>query len=109
MNKNIKTVQETDIGVYVATSNGLPIDDGDGHVLLIQSRELDLKRISTLMKAARDHGYNENLGYDFIPGVRPVSDQEALIQQARLEAGLQPDTQELGTAIDDIKRGRAIR
>ena len=104
MNKSkSRVVQETTLGTYVATSFGVPIDDGAGHVLAIGARQNDKAKIKTLMQTAASYGY-ENLDYKFMPGVRPVSDDEYLIQQQRMEAGLQPDPYEMGSAIDAYRQ-----
>lgn len=108
MKNNLSAVNETNIGVYIALSFGVPIDDTDGHTLLIQSKRNDRRRIQTLIKTAKAYGF-ENVTVEFMQGVRPVSDDEYAVQQARMEAGMIPDTQELGTAIDDYKRGLAQR
>lgn len=94
-----RIVKETDLGVYVGLSAGIPITDDDGHTLLIESREGDRDRAWKVIKLARALGY-EAVTVEFIPGVRSVSDDEYAIQQARLEAGLIPDEKEIGSAID---------
>lgn len=94
-----RIVKETDLGIYVGMSAGIPITDDDGHTLLIESREGDRSRAWEVIKLARALGY-ESVTVEFIPGVRSVSDDEYALQQARLEAGLLPDELEIGSAID---------
>ena len=99
----IQVIQETTLGVYVATSGGVPIDDGNGHVLAIASHEHDVIKIATLQREAKSLGYDD-LGVEFIPGVRPVSDEEHLIQQQRLEAGMTPDPYDLNESVEAYRR-----
>lgn len=94
-----RIVKETDLGVYVGMSAGIPITDDDGHTLLIASREGDRAKAWEVINLARALGY-EAVTVEFLPGVRPVSDDEYEIQQARLEAGLLPDELEIGSALD---------
>jgi len=103
-----KVIQETDLGVYVATSEGVPIDDGDGHVLAIAAREHDISKIAALQRVAKALGY-EDLGAEFVPGVRPVSDEEHLIQQQRLEAGLTPDPYDINESVEAYRRVQSGR
>jgi hypothetical protein len=98
-----RIVKETDLGVYIALSAGIPIDDDEGHVLCIQSREGDTGRIREVIGMARGMGYGA-VTVHFIPGVRTVSDDEFAIQQARLEAGMLPDPYEIGSALDAYYR-----
>jgi hypothetical protein len=94
-----RIVKETDLGVYVGLSAGIPITNDDGETLLIESREGDRERAWEVIKLARALGY-EMVTVEFIPGVRSVSSDEYAVQQARLEAGLIPDPYEIGSAID---------
>ena len=96
---NITTVKQSNIGVYVALSNGLPITDGEGHVLCIDAKENDLKRITLLLDTAKRYGYREQLGVEFLDSVRKVSDEEYLVQQQRFEAGLEPDPYDIGDIV----------
>lgn len=105
---NIKKVKQSDIGVYVALHNGTPITDGEGHILCIDSTEYDLKRISMLMETAKKFGYKDNLSVEFIDSVRKVSDEEYAIQQARYEAGLDPDPYDIGD-IMSAKQNMGVR
>jgi hypothetical protein len=69
-----KKVQEPNIGVYVALDGlGIPIDDGEGHILCIDSMRNDKKRIEILMHTARSMGYQEP-SYQFLAGERKVTD-----------------------------------
>lgn len=105
---SLRVVKETNIGVYVALSFGIPIDDGDGHVLSIPSRENDRQRIGTLIVTAKAYGY-DNVSVNFIAGVRKIDDDEYEVQQQRLEAGLVPDVNELGSAMDDYREGTKVK
>ena len=96
---NIKGIKYSKLGIYVAMSGGIPIDDGYGHVLSINATYGDLSKIKALMDAARSHGW-DNLDYEFIPEVRKVSDEEYLVQQQRMEAGLQPDPYEINSSVE---------
>lgn len=96
---SVKVVNQTDLGVYVATTFGIPIDDNDGHVLAIAAKKGDKKRIETLIKTAKALGYEE-VGFVFLAGHRPVSDEEHYIQQERMKAGLTPDPYDIGESID---------
>lgn len=96
----LSSVTFSTLGVYVAMSNGLPITDGDGRALTIASHKDDLTKIAELMRAAKHYGYTENLDYEFIPEVRKVNDEEYLVQQQRLEAGLDPDPYEINSAVE---------
>jgi len=99
----LNVIKETNLGVYVATSGGVPIDDGDGHVLAIASREHDIAKIAELQRAAKALGY-EDLGVEFVAGARPVSDEEYIIQQQRLEAGLTPDPYDYNESVEAYRR-----
>lgn len=101
----VKRVQETNIGVYVATSAGIPIDDGDGHFLTIDSIQHDRSRIELLHKTAESMGY-EQVGHFFMDAVRKIDDDEWIIQQQRLEAGLTPDPYDIGEMIDAHKQAK---
>lgn len=87
----IKRVQETRYGLYVwITDDGRIVADEDGNYMLIQSKEHDSVRIQKLRQAARAFGVPNGKPV-FMPGARPVSDEEYQRQRARLEAGLIPD------------------
>lgn len=103
-----KVVKETNIGIYVGMSFGIPIDDGDGHILIKPAREGNKKAIKALIDTAKAYGY-ECVTVEFVPGVRAVDDDEYAIQQQRLEAGLLPDLKEIGTALDDYKQGIGMK
>ena len=93
----------------MALSNGTPITDGEGHVLCIDSREYDIKRIGMLMDTARKYGYRENLSVEFLDSVRKVSDEEYLVQQMRWEAGMDPDPYDIGDIVEakqNLREGR---
>lgn len=99
MSKSKITVLSAKAGSYIAMSNGFPITDGLGHTLMILSNEGDASKINELMRTARNLGF-ENLDYEFIPDVRPVSDEEYLVMQQRLEAGLDPDPNGISNSVE---------
>ena len=91
MNHSMKTVRETNYGLYVwQMPNGAVVADEDRNFLSIASKFGDPKRIAELQAAVRACGITigEPL---FIPGARKIDDEEYERQQERLAQGLIPD------------------
>lgn len=107
MAKNLKVVQETDIGIYVwEMPDGRWVGDEDGHFMLIQAKQGDLKRIAQLRDAAKAHGVTEGRPY-FLAGHRPVTDEQYEEQRQRLAFGLTPDPEDSYAQLDELKYGRS--
>lgn len=104
---NIRSVEETDIGIYVwEMPDGRWVGDDEGHFMLIQSRKGDRKRINQLADAARAHGIEEG-GPVFVSGKRPVTDEQYEEQRQRMMFGLTPDPEDSFAQLDELKYGRA--
>ncbi len=99
-------VADTNLGVYVALSNGKYIVDSDdpaeAQQLSIQAWRGDQRRIDELIREAKSFGL-ENITVEFIPDVRKVTQEEYEEQQQRLAEGKTPDPYDLGALIDDYK------
>jgi len=104
---NIRTIEETDIGIYVwEMPDGRWVGDGEGNWMNIRARKGDRKRIAAMVDAAKAHGITEGRAV-FVSGVRPVTDDEYEEQRQRMLFGLTPDPQDSYAQLDELKYGRA--
>lgn len=104
---NIRTVQETNIGLYVwEMPDGRWVGDDQGNFMNIPAREGDRKRIAELTDAAKAHGVTEGQPF-FLSGNRRVTDEQYEEQRQRLLFGLTPDPEDNFAQIDELKYGRA--
>jgi hypothetical protein len=102
----LKPVQESRYGVYVwRMPNGDVVGDDQGNFMQIQAEEGDLKRVQAITEAARSFGITEGAPY-FLPGRRPVDDEEHQRQKTRLELGLIPDEYDWAAWAEEEKRRR---
>lgn len=104
--KNTSVVEETNIGLYVwEMPDGAWVADEEGHWMYIQGRKGDIRLIGKLTEAARSYGITEGRPV-FLPGLRPISDEEYEEQRQRLRMGLVPDTKDYYSQLDDVKHGK---
>lgn len=90
-------------GVYVwEMPNGSYIMDQERNFLNIPSEYGDRKRIAKLREAAKSFGITEGRPI-FFPGHRQVNDEEYEIQRERMRLGLVPDTEDVGSLIEDLR------
>lgn len=102
MEPTIRTVQETQYGLYVwQMPNGQIVGDDEDRFLSIAAKEGDLRKIIELQKVVRHYGITEGRPM-FLPGRRKVSDDEYAEQLARLNMGLTPDPYDVGALKDEL-------
>jgi len=90
-------------GVYMwRMPNGSYIADQDRNFLSIAAEVGDRKRISILRETVKGLGFEEG-GPVFFAGHRKISDEEYEIQRERARLGLVPDTEDVGSLIDDLR------
>ncbi len=98
-------IPDTNLGVYVAKSDGLYVVDEDRNQLCIQSMRGDKKRVMQLIKTARGLGL-ENITVEFVVDARKIDDEEYEAQTERLKQGLTPDKYDLGALIDQYNESK---
>lgn len=102
----IRGVDDIPYGIYVwKMPDGRIVGDDDGNWMNIVAKKGDQKRIAQLREAARYYGITEGGPY-FMSGNRRVTDEEYEEQRMRMEWGLVPDPQDIGSDLDDLKHGR---
>jgi hypothetical protein len=90
-------------GVYMwRMPNGSYIADGEGNFLSIAAQVGDPIRIQKLRNAVQSYGITEGQPV-FFAGHRKISDEEYEIQRERARLGLVPDTEDVGSLIDDLR------
>lgn len=90
-------------GVYMwRMPNGAYIADKDKNFLSIASEVGDPKRIRKLRDTVHSFGINEG-GPVFFAGHRKIDDEEYEHQRERARLGLVPDTEDVGSLIDDLR------
>lgn len=95
-NLTAKVEQETEYGVYVwKMPNGQYAGDGQGHLMMIRSRQGDFSRMLKLTKAAHSMGLEEGSPH-YMPDKYPVSDLEHDDQRERMENGIMADPADPG-------------
>lgn len=103
----IRTVEETDIGLYVwEMPDGRWVGDDEGHFMNIPAKKGDIRRIEQLRDAAKGYGVTEGRPV-FLSGKRRVSDEQYEEQRQRLLFGLTPDPEDNFAQLDELKYGRA--
>ena len=94
-------------GLYLwRMPNGSYVADEDGNFLNIASEYGDISKMFQLQQAAAYYGIFEGEA-EFFPGHRRVSEEEYLLQKERLASGLVPDTEDVGSLIDDLRDGNS--
>lgn len=102
-----RQIEEVPYGVYVwVMPNGQLVGDDEGHFLMIRSTRGDKSRINALTDAVRSYGVTEGMP-QYMPGHRPVTDEEYEEQRQRLKWGLTPDPLDIA-AINEEKRNHAL-
>lgn len=90
-------------GVYMwRMPNGAYVADGEGNFLNIPAEVGDPIRVQKLRNAVRSFGITEGQPV-FFAGHRRVSDEEYELQRERARLGLVPDTEDVGSLIDDLR------
>lgn len=98
-------IPDTNLGVYVALSDGKYVVDEDHNQLSIQSMRGDKKRVMELIKVARGFGL-PSVTVEFVPDARKIGDEEYEEQKDRLKNGLTPDKYDLGALIDQYNEAQ---
>jgi hypothetical protein len=94
-------------GVYMwKMPNGAYIADENRNFLSIASEVGDPKRIQQLRDTVRSFGITEGEPV-FYAGHRKISDEEYEMQRERARLGLVPDTEDVGSLIDDMRTRNA--
>lgn len=98
-------VKEEPWGTYVFQCNdGEYLGDGDGRLLCVFGMEGDRSKMEALQKAAKHYGFGPEDGQvRYMPGRRPVTDEEYEEQVARQKAGLVPDPLDYGAIMDEMR------
>jgi len=82
--------------------NGAYIQDENGNFLNIPAEIGDQKKISALKRAVENFNIRE--GHEvFFPGHRQIDDEEYENQRERMRNGLVPDTEDIGSLLDDVR------
>jgi len=90
-------------GVYLwRMPNGSYIADGEGNFLSIAAEVGDVIRIHRLKETVKSFGITEGEPV-FFAGHRKISDEEYEIQRERARLGLVPDTEDVGSLVDDLR------
>lgn len=98
-------IPDTNLGVYVALSDGRYVVDEEGRQLSIQSMRGDKKRYMELVKTAHQLGL-EKITVEFVADARQVTLDEYEEQVDRLKNGLTPDPYDLGALIDQYNESK---
>jgi len=94
-------------GVYMwRMPNGAYIADEDHNFLSIASDVGNPVRIHQLRETVKSFGITEGEPV-FFAGHRKISDEEYEIQRERARLGLVPDTEDVGSLIDDMRHKNA--
>jgi hypothetical protein len=90
-------------GVYLwRMPDGSYVADEERNFLSIASEIGNPIRIQKLRNAARSYGITEG-GPVFFAGHRKIDDEEYEVQRERARLGLVPDTEDVGSLIDDMR------
>jgi len=92
-------IEDTNLGVYLAKSEGNYIINEDEEFLLIYGMRNDKRKVVELIKVAKSFGLPD-ITVEFRPDQRPVSHEEYDEQMERLKNGITPDPYDLGHLID---------
>lgn len=104
--KGIRGVDDIPYGIYVwRMPDGRYVGDEDGNWMNVVAKKGDPKRIAQLKDAARYYGIEDGAPH-FLSGNRRVTDEEHEEQRRRMDWGLVPDPQDIGSDLDDLKHGR---
>jgi hypothetical protein len=92
-------IADTNLGVYLALSEGNYIIDEDENFLCIQAMRGDKKRVMELIHAAKGFGLKD-ITVEFRPDQRKISNDEFEEQMDRLKNGITPDKYDIGHLLD---------
>lgn len=96
-----KFIQETRYGTYVwEMPDGRWVGDDEGNYATIFSMQGDAKRIEELRALVRSCGVEVGRPL-FLPGRRPVSDEEFEEQMQRFQWGLTPDPYDIPAVAEE--------
>ena len=91
-------------GLYLwKMPNGQFVGDSEGNFLNIAAMYGSIEKIARLRQVVALYGISEGEPV-FFPGHRRVTDAEYEDQQARLQAGLTPDPDDLGVIKDELRQ-----
>lgn len=91
-------------GVYVwQMPNGAIVKNEHNEPMYIYAEFGDIKRQNQLRDAAKSFGITDG-GPLFLPGHRPVTDDEYEEQKERLKQGLIPDEYDLSAIAEDLEK-----
>lgn len=108
LSKNPALVDDIGYGVYIwRDSKGRAVVDSDYNYLQIAAKKGDAKKIRLLREAAAHFGITDG-HEEFVPGSRPISQDEWERQMERQQNGLVPDEYDLGNLIDEYKYQKEI-
>jgi len=94
-------------GVYLwKMPDGSYVADEDRNFLSIAGTVSDPIRVHKLRMAARAYGITEGEPV-FFAGHRKIDDEEYVLQRERARLGLVPDTEDVGSLIDDLRHKNA--
>ena len=104
---NRQFVEEEPWGMYVFKCNdGEVLGDGDGNVMYAFGFKNDPTKKKAVADAARHYGFGPDEGeVVYLPGRRPIGDEELAEQEFRMRMGLVPDPLDYGAMMDEM-RGR---
>ena len=88
--------------------NGAYIQDEEQNFLNIPAELGDERKIEALKRAVANFGITEGHPV-FFPGHRQIDDEEYEHQRERMRSGLVPDTEDIGSLLDDVKARDALR
>lgn len=86
--------------------NGQYVADDDGNLMNVFSTKDNRESVRALAEAAAHYGFPDGKAV-FLPGHRPVDDEEYEYQLARHKWGLIPDEFDVGALNDEIEARRA--
>jgi len=90
-------------GLYMwKMPNGAYVADEDRNFLNIPSEYGDRRRIAILRDTVRSFGITDGQPV-FYAGHRQIDDEEYELQRERARLGLVPDTEDVGSLIDDLR------
>jgi hypothetical protein len=112
MNRKMKNmrrriIEETDMGLYIWSIDGVPVGDSEGNYLSVPAKKGDVKIINAFRNVV--YGYMKDMGMEpagvpvFLAGRRQITDEEYEEQVSRAKFGLIPDPLDYTAIAEDLK------